>query len=344
MTTAITAAPIRTRLPVPAGINVNHWRVLTEAIFPNAKTPEAILLAMEYCKARNLDILKKPVNIVPTWSSQLRREVETVWPAITEAQVTAARTHEWAGLGKPVYGETKTTLFKGRREDDRGNWVDAQVTVTYPEWCERTVYRMIGGAPRAFTERVYWVESYARHGGSTLPNAMWCKRPFDQFAKVAKAAALRAAFPEEDGGPTAEQMEGQDIAETDLIEAAPATSTAEGTLSPEAGATGGVQPSEDPSSWTPPTQPDHDLRTGEVLDETTPEELEREANEDWRDWGQRFLARIAHAQTVEIIDEWMKLNQKTLEQMLAEAQKIHARLVSAVGRHRLNLMPPTAAG
>src|SRR5215831_17557424 len=120
--TAVATAPVRTRLPVPAGVEPARWRVLTEAIFPNAKTTEAIVLAMDYCRVRGLDIMKKPVNIVPTWSSALRREVETVWPAITEAQVTAARTGEWAGLDPPVYGPVVTTTFKGRKKDDRGNW------------------------------------------------------------------------------------------------------------------------------------------------------------------------------------------------------------------------------
>src|SRR5215467_16368380 len=224
MTTAIAAAPVRTRLPVPAGVDAARWRVLTEAIFPNAKTPEAIVLAMDYCRARGLDIMKKPVNIVPVWNSQLRREVETVWPAITEAQVTAARTHEWAGLDKPVYGEVRTKTFKGRRKDgDR--WIDAAVTVTFPEWCEVTVYRIVCGGRYAFTERVYWEESYGRQGGSDLPNAMWTKRPFGQFAKVGKAAALRAAFPEEEGGsPTDVEIEGHDLDEVQTIDATPAMS------------------------------------------------------------------------------------------------------------------------
>jgi len=344
MTTAVATAPVRTRLPVPAGVDAARWRVLTEAIFPNARTSEAIVLAMDYCRVRGLDIMKKPVNIVPVWNSQLRREIETVWPAITEAQVTAARTHEWAGLDKPVYGETRTSTFKGRKKDG-DKWVDASVTITYPEWCERTVYRMVNGVRCAFTERVYWLESYARQGGSDLPNAMWAKRPFDQFAKVAKAAALRAAFPEEEGGsPTAEEMHGQDIDDAPMIDAAPAR-VIESAKVPErndAAADGGAQPSGDPG-WVPPTPPDHDPQTGEVFGDTEPQEMKREETEagpeDWRLWCQRLLGHIGHAKSVEAIDRWMKLNEKTLELLAQEAPKISARLVSAVGRHRLDKTP-----
>ena len=69
----------QSRLPVPVGTSVSpeQWRVLTEAIFPNAKTAEAIVLALEYCRARKLDVFKRPVHIVPMWNKQLRREVET---------------------------------------------------------------------------------------------------------------------------------------------------------------------------------------------------------------------------------------------------------------------------
>jgi hypothetical protein len=45
-------------LPMPAvvqqsyGLTEQSWKVLTEVTFPTAKTPEAILMALDYCKAR----------------------------------------------------------------------------------------------------------------------------------------------------------------------------------------------------------------------------------------------------------------------------------------------------
>lgn len=203
---------IRARLPQPAGMSVtpSQWRVLTDAIFPSAKTPEAIALALDYCAARKLDPFKRPVHVVPMWNSTLRQEVETIWPGINELQVTAARTGQWAGMDEPKWGPLITRTFKGR-VGRRGDEREVEVTIEYPEWCAVTVYRMIGGTRHAFTEPVYWIESYARQGRTEVPNEMWQKRTHGQLHKNAKAASLRAAFPEEMGNDyTAEEMEGKE--------------------------------------------------------------------------------------------------------------------------------------
>lgn len=204
---------IRPRLPMPAGQSVTpaQWRVLTDAIFPAAKSAEAITLALDYCRARKLDPFKRAVHIVPMWNSSLRREVETVWPGINELQVTAARTGQWAGMDEPRWGPIKKRTFKGRvGRDDKQR--EVEVVLEYPEWCAVTVYRMIGGERHPFTEPVYWEESYSRQGRTEVPNEMWQKRVRGQLHKNAKAASLRAAFPEEMGNDyTAEEMEGKDI-------------------------------------------------------------------------------------------------------------------------------------
>src|SRR5262245_36237568 len=100
-----TAAP---RLPMPPaaverGISSELWRILTDAIFPNAREPQKILLAFEWCRVRNLDIMKRPVNIVSMWSSELGRYTETIWPSINEIEVTASRTNAWAGMDEPKF-------------------------------------------------------------------------------------------------------------------------------------------------------------------------------------------------------------------------------------------------
>lgn len=46
------------------GIDYAIWNTLQNSIFPGAKD-ESILLAIDYCKARKMDILKKPCHIVP---------------------------------------------------------------------------------------------------------------------------------------------------------------------------------------------------------------------------------------------------------------------------------------
>jgi phage recombination protein Bet len=206
----------RPRIAMPAvdaGLNLSPstWKVLTESIFPSAKTAEGILLAVHYCAARNLDVMKRPVHVVPMWSKALGQEVETVWPGIAEVQTTAARTGLWAGIDPPRFGPICERSFTGRLKRD-GSWQDVETTVAFPEWCEVTVYRLVNGQRCPFTEPVFWLEAYARLGGaySELPTDMWVKRPRGQLMKCAKAAALRAAFPEE-AGYTAEEMEGKVI-------------------------------------------------------------------------------------------------------------------------------------
>jgi phage recombination protein Bet len=208
------------RLPMPVGVTLppEQWRVLTDAIWPSAKTPGAIKLALDYCTARRLDPFKRPVHIVPMWNSKLKCEVETVWPAISELQTTAARTGEWAGLDEPRWGPDIERTFTGRKKrssnNGRDEYVDVSVTLTYPEWCIVTVYRMVKGVRCAFSEPVYWLEAYApTNKWCDVPNEMWCKRTRGQHMKCAKAAALRAAFPEELGNTySAEEMEGKDWA------------------------------------------------------------------------------------------------------------------------------------
>jgi len=213
--------PPKTRnLPMPVEakqlyeVSEQSWKVLTEVTFPTAKTPEAIMMALDYCRTRKLDIFKKPVHVVPMWNAALGRSVETVWPSIMEIQTTASRTGLWAGMDRPVWGPDKTHTFSGRYKDDNGLWQETSVQVTFPEWVAVTVYRLVNGRRCAFTEEVYWLEAYSTAGGkySQIPTAMWIKRPKGQLAKCGKAASLRAAFPEECGY-AAEEMAGKSIDE-----------------------------------------------------------------------------------------------------------------------------------
>lgn len=213
MNNAVTAT--NSRLPMPAYIgeeDAGKWRVLCESIFPSAKTAEAIALALDYCKARKLDVMRKPVNIVPMWSTQLGKMVETVWPSINSVQIDAARSNAWAGMDEPKWGKDITRTFKGVK---KGNVGESEMTITFPESCTVTVYRIVQGQRYAFAEPVYWLECYARMGKTELPNDMWAKRTRGQFLKVAKAFSLRAAFPE-DADYTAEEMEGHSIEELDV--------------------------------------------------------------------------------------------------------------------------------
>jgi len=238
------------RIPYPATraapLNIDEcaWRLLIDTIFPSAQTADGVLLAISYCLARKLDIMKKPVSIVPMYSKALGRVVETVWPGINEIQTTAARTGQWAGLDAPKFGPDKTSTFVEKKD----NGSEEAMTLTYPEWAEVTVYRLVGGVRCPFTERLFWLETYSKKSAwSEIPSAMWVRRPGAQLAKCAKASALRAAFPEEIGY-AAEEMEGK-VLEADGVGVTVGRSTRTGSSGPDET----VDPSTGEITTTPPS-------------------------------------------------------------------------------------------
>lgn len=193
--------PYDSRIEERFGIDAAGWRTLTDAIFPSASSTDAVVLALAYCRARKLDVFKKPVQIVPMWDAKRKQMVDTVWPGIGELRTTAFRTGQYAGRDAAAWGEDCEAELGG-------------ITLKYPTWCEIVVYRLIGGVRVPFHgPRVYWMETYATKGRDTAaPNAMWARRPSGQLEKCAEAAALRAAFPEEIGNEyAAEEMEGRVI-------------------------------------------------------------------------------------------------------------------------------------
>lgn len=216
--TANLPATIPLRLGYPrsmqeyADIDQAGWRVLCDVIFPNAKTSEAIVLAVQYCKSRKLDIMKKVVHIVPMYSKALNKEIDTIWPGIAEVRITATRTGVYAGKDAAEFGPEITQTFQ--HIDDRNGAVVKTQEVTYPEWCRITVYKIVQGIRCAFVgPKVVWLEAYATENRySPVPNEMWDNRRSGQLEKCTEAAALRAAFPEELGNIyVAEEMHGRVI-------------------------------------------------------------------------------------------------------------------------------------
>jgi phage recombination protein Bet len=204
--------PYDHRIEDKFGIDLGQWKVLTEAVYPAAKTVDSIVMVLNYCNSRKLDPFKRPVHIVPMWDSQRGAMVETVWPGISELRTTASRTNGYAGIDGAEFGDEIETEFEGRVKEN-GNWVDKKMTVTHPIWCRMTVYRVVNGQRCAFVgPKVRWLETYATQGKSELPNNMWQSRPEGQLEKCAEAGALRRAFPEELGSDlTAEEMVGRTI-------------------------------------------------------------------------------------------------------------------------------------
>ena len=183
------------------GVDPSVWNVLNTSIFVGAK-PESIMAAVEYCKARGLDILKKPCHIVPMNVKDTKtgryewRDI--IMPSITEQRITASRTGEYAGQDAPVFGEMVQMQFN-------------KTVHTVPEFCTVTVYRVIHGQKVAFSHTEYFEEICSTTKDGDL-NSMWTKRKRGQLAKCAEAGALRKAFPEEIGNEyTAEEMQGKVI-------------------------------------------------------------------------------------------------------------------------------------
>ena len=216
------------------GVDRSGWKALVEAIYPSAKTSDAVVMALSYCRARGLDPFKRPVHIVPMWDSKSGGYVETVWPGIAELRTTAFRTKQYAGCDQAEFGPTIKKEFSGRVKV-KGNWEDKTVTVEFPEWCRMTVYRELGGRVCKFVgPKVKWLESYATIGNSDLPNDMWQTRPEGQLEKCAEAAALRKAFPEELGNDlTAEEMAGRSLHD-DRVSAERVVSNGDGPPAPSA--------------------------------------------------------------------------------------------------------------
>lgn len=209
------SAPLQIKVDIPS-LQMSEdelVRVLESSIYPGAK-PESIKLVIGYCRAAQLDPMTKPVHIVPmrvkVRNPQSGR-FEWAWrdvimPGIELYRVKAVRTGAYSGIADATWGPDKTETLGG-------------VTITYPEWCEVTVYRHVNGEARPFSSgRVRWKETYATAGtdddgnASEAPNRMWRKRPYGQLEKCAESLALRRAFPEAVGAaPTAEEMEGKVI-------------------------------------------------------------------------------------------------------------------------------------
>lgn len=173
--------------------------VLSSSLYPGASRP-SIEMVIGYCKAAGLDVMQKPVHIVPIWDSKAKQMRDCVMPGIGLYRTQAARSGDYAGISEPEFGPDITETLNG-------------VSITYPSWCKVTVRRKIAnGVVAEFTAVERWKENYATASrDSEAPNAMWKRRPYAQLNKCAEAQALRKAFPEFGSAPTADEMEGKEF-------------------------------------------------------------------------------------------------------------------------------------
>lgn len=182
-------------------ISSDVWSAIKNSIFPGA-SDESVAMAWDYCSARQLDVMLKPVHLVPMYIKDKQNGDkgsmrDVVMPGIGLYRIQADRSGNYAGMNPPVFGEDVLKNIGG-------------VEISYPEWCEITVKKLIGDRVVEFTAREYWIENYATAGRDVkTPNSMWQKRPRGQIIKCAEAQALRKAWPELGAQPTAEEMDGK---------------------------------------------------------------------------------------------------------------------------------------
>lgn len=186
---------------IDKGKDAAIMQTLKNSLYPTA-SDSSIEMVLSYCRAAGLDVMQKPVHIVPMWDAKSRGMRDVVMPGIGLYRTAAARTGQYAGVTAPEFGPTITETIGNK-------------TISFPEWCRVTVKRRLPtGEVVDFTAVEFWRENYAKKGGaekSIAPNDMWERRPFGQLAKCAESQALRKAFPELGAQPTAEEMEGQTI-------------------------------------------------------------------------------------------------------------------------------------
>lgn len=201
-------APAQELMVLPAiaearGIDIATWTALKNAIYPGARD-ESVVMAVDYCRARQLDPLMKPVHLVPmnvkdgkTGKYEWR---DVVMPGIGLYRIQADRPGNYAGAEPPEFGPVVEYSFN-----------NGALKIAVPEYCTFRVNKIIDGRIVQFSATEYWLENYATAGkDSDAPNAMWKKRPRGQIAKCAEAQALRRGWPELGSQPTAEEMEGKE--------------------------------------------------------------------------------------------------------------------------------------
>lgn len=253
-------------------ITIEQWNVLKNVIWPDCQSKATMLMAIDYCRSRGLDPLKRPIHIVSVWDSKTNSMRETIWPGISELLTTASRTGEFAGKDQPIFGPDVELKLGG-------------VTVTVPEYCIQTLYRLVDGQRVAFvSDPLYYAETYANKKGGA-PNAMWTKRPHGQLAKCALAAALRIAFPEEIGGDyAAEEMDGQTVTPPAMVEQAPAMDAPQ-LAAPQAAPTDDDVVDVDPEPESPPPSQNADAPEPTPEPElVTPAATQKNAQQDIEDW------------------------------------------------------------
>ena len=142
--------------------------------FPQDASPTEMAFGMAVANRLNLSPLRRQIRFIRFASD------EPIEPFVTidGLQAIAARTGQYAGIDKPTFDYDKD-----------GKMVAASATA----------YRMVNGQRCPFSSFVLWDEFARKKRSGDLTRA-WTEMPMHMLGKVARAHALRIAFPEELGG------------------------------------------------------------------------------------------------------------------------------------------------
>ena len=92
------------------GIDVATWSALKNSIYPGAKD-ESVMMALDYCRARQLDPLLKPVHLVPM-SVKDSRTGKSEWRDVVMPGIFSRR----ADIATPLYSRRERVFYFRPRE------------------------------------------------------------------------------------------------------------------------------------------------------------------------------------------------------------------------------------
>lgn len=171
--------------------------ILGNSLYPGA-APESIAMVLGYCKANGLDPFQKPVHIVPMWDSKTKTNRDVVMPGLNLYRTQAAASGLLAGISEPEFGPMVEFNMGGNK-------------IKAPEYAKVSVQRILPNGTIANFSAIEYFDEAVSVNREGKPTAIWLKRPRGMLGKTAESQALRKAFPEKAGAPTAEEMEGKSV-------------------------------------------------------------------------------------------------------------------------------------
>lgn len=155
------------------GLESWQWNVLRTSIYPGAKD-ESILMAVDYCRVRKLDVMLKPVHLVPMEVKDAKSGQKS-WrdvpmPGIYTYRTIAHRTGLYLGHSEPEYGEAD------EMEGSHG-------IIAVPRWCRMVFYRWnpLVNQKSEFPVKVFFAEVAAFKDGKL--NTKWSESPVQMHTK-----------------------------------------------------------------------------------------------------------------------------------------------------------------